>query len=110
MAADPNRLGIFVTNPGHMRHVMGVVSAALKAGKKVKIFFTYKATHLTKHPDFARLSKMFDTKDLAICAKSYSCEGYDAEKDIPGGLAKSQMSSQEYHAEMIRECGKYLSL
>jgi len=83
MAADPDRLGIFVTAPQHMGHVMGVVNAALKAGKKVKIFFTYKATHLTKHPDFLRLSK---------------------------SLTKSQMSSQEYHAEMIRECGKYLSL
>ncbi len=110
MSADPDRLGIFVTSPQHMKHVMGVVSAAYKAGKKVKVFFTYKATHLTKHPDFLRLSKLCNAKDLAICAKSYSCEGYDAEKDIPRGLAKGQMNSQEYHAEMIGECGKYLSL
>ncbi len=110
MSADPDTLGIFVTSPQHMRHVLGVVSAAFKAGRKVKVFFTYKATHLTKHPDFFKLSKICNSKDLAICAKSYSCEGYDTEKDIPRGLLKNQMSSQEYHAEMIRECGKYLSL
>ena len=49
MAADPNKLGIFVTSPQHMQHILGLTKAAVRAGKKVKIFFTFKAIHLTKN-------------------------------------------------------------
>ena len=48
MAADPNKLAIFVTSPQNMAHVVGIAEATAKAGKKPMIFFTYKSIHLTK--------------------------------------------------------------
>ncbi len=108
MAADPNKLGIFVTSPQHMRHVVGIAAAAVRAGKKVMVFFTYKSVHLTKHPDFVKLANMCEVEDLAICADSYTCEGYDVETDIPKGLTARQMRTQAYHGAIIDECGKYL--
>ena len=68
MAKDPDKLGIFVTDPQYMGHLMKIVEAAQRAGKKVKIFFTFKAIHLTKQPDFPRLVQMIPEEDLAICA------------------------------------------
>ncbi|MGI6656744.1 MAG: hypothetical protein ACOX5Z_07990 [Desulfobulbus sp.] len=108
MAADPNKLGIFVTSPQHMQHVMGIARAAVKAGKKVKIFFTYKAIHLTKNPLFIELTKMCDPDDIAICADSYVCEGFDNVTDIPNGLTEKQMRTQAFHGAILDECGKYI--
>ncbi|MEZ0329047.1 MAG: hypothetical protein ABWK15_05760 [Dissulfuribacterales bacterium] len=110
MSADPNKLGIFVTSPQHMSHVLGVAQAAVRAGKKVMVFFTYKAIHLTKSPDFIKLANLCDVEDLAICADSYTCEGYDPETDIPRGLVPRQMRTQAFHGAVLEECGKYLVL
>ncbi len=110
MAQDQNKLGIFVTSPQNMRHVLGVASAAVRAGKKVMVFFTFKSVHLTKHPDFVKLANMCEVEDLAICADSYTCEGYDVEKDVPKGLVPRQMRTQAYHGAVIDECAKYLVL
>jgi len=107
---DPNKLGIFVTSPQNMRHVLGVASAAARAGKRVMVFFTFKAVHLTKHPDFVKLANICKVEDLTICAVSYTCEGYDAENDIPKGLTSKQMGTQAFHGAIIEECGKYLVL
>jgi len=110
MSADPNKLGIFVTSPQNMRHVVGVAAAATRAGKKVMVFFTFKSVHLTKHPDFVKLCNMCEIEDVAICADSYTCEGYDVEKDVPKGLVPRQMRTQAYHGAVLDECGKYLVL
>ncbi len=110
MAKDPDKLGIFVTTPQYMNHLIKIVEAAQRAGKKVKIFLTYKAVFLTKHSEYARLVKMIPEEDLAICAKSYSCEGFDAELDIPGGMTAQQMRTQGFHGEILEECGKYIVL
>ncbi|OQX10617.1 MAG: hypothetical protein BWK76_20445 [Desulfobulbaceae bacterium A2] len=108
MSADPNKLGIFVTSPQNMRHILGLAKAAVRAGKKVMVFFTYKSIHLTKTPDFVELSTMCAVEDLAICADSYTCEGYDAVKDIPRGLTDKQMRTQAFHGAILDECGKYI--
>ncbi|OCC16202.1 hypothetical protein DBT_0019 [Dissulfuribacter thermophilus] len=110
MAQDPNKLGIFVTSPQHMRHLLGIVSAAVRAGKKVMVFLTFKSIHLTKHSDFIKLANMCEVENLAICADSYTCEGYDVEKDVPKGLTPKQMRTQAFHGGIIDECGKYLVL
>ncbi|QJA06146.1 cobalamin B12-binding domain-containing protein [Thermosulfurimonas marina] len=110
MAKDPDKLGIFVTTPQYMPHLMKIVEAAQRAGKKVMIFFTFKAVHLTKQPDFARLVKMVPEDDLAICADSYTCEGFDVELDIPGGMTPKQMRTQAFHGQVLEECGKYMVL
>jgi peroxiredoxin family protein len=110
MSTDPNKIGMFVTSPQHMRHVLGVAKAAVRAGKKVMVFFTFKSIHLTKSPEFAELSTYCDIPDLAICADSYTCEGYDSESDIPKGLVPRQMRTQSFHGGVLDECGKYLVL
>lgn len=108
MSADPNKLGIFVTTPQHMRHILGITKAAVRAGKKVKIFFTFKSIHLTKSPEFYELSQYCAVEDIAICADSYICEGFDNEHDIPRGLTDKQMRTQAFHGAILDECGKYI--
>ena len=108
MSADANKLGIFVTSPQHMRHVLGITQAAVRAGKKVMIFFTFKSIHLTKHPDFVKVANLCDVENVAICADSYTCEGYDVEKDVPKGLTPKQMRTQSFHGAILEECGKYI--
>ena len=110
MAADPNKLGIFVTSPQHMGHVVGIANAANKAGKQPMIFFTYKSIHLTKDPRFKDLADMCGEENLAICADSYTCEGFDTVADIPAGLSASQMRTQAFHGALLDECGKYIVL
>ena len=45
-------LGIFVTNPDNLHHVIGVTKAAKAKGSQVKVFFTWTATHNSKDKDF----------------------------------------------------------
>ncbi|MCD6198751.1 MAG: hypothetical protein J7K15_09305 [Deltaproteobacteria bacterium] len=109
MSADPNKLGIFVTSPQNMKHVLGVTQSAVRAGMKTMVFFTFKAVHLSKTPEFVKVANLCDVKDLAICAASYQCEGYDVE-DVPKGITARQMATQAYHGALLEECGKYLVL
>ena len=110
MAADPNKLAIFVTSPQNMTHIVGLAEAAARAGKKPMIFFTYKSIHLTKDARFKALAELCGEDNLAICADSYTCEGYDAVADIPAGLTDKQMRTQAFHGALIDECGKYIVL
>ncbi|MCW5198580.1 hypothetical protein VU07_01310 [Desulfobulbus sp. F4] len=110
MSADPNKLAIFVTSPQNMTHVVGIAEAAAKAGKKPMIFFTYKSIHLTKDARFKSLADLCGEDNLAICADSYTCEGYDSVKDIPAGLTAKQMRTQAFHGALLDECGKYIVL
>ncbi|MEN8190966.1 MAG: hypothetical protein ABFS19_14060 [Thermodesulfobacteriota bacterium] len=110
MAADPNKFAIFVTSPQHMRHVVGIAEAADRAGKKPMIFFTFKSIHLTKDPRFQALAELCGEEDIAICADSYTCEGYDTAADVPAGLTDKQMRTQAFHGALLDECGKYIVL
>ena len=110
MAADPDKLAIFVTSPQHMNHLVGIAQAAARAGKKTMIFLTYKAIHLTKDPRFQSLAELCGEENLGICADSYTCEGYDHVKDIPPGMTANQMRTQAFHGELLHECGKYIVL
>ena len=108
MAADPNKLGIFVTTPQYMRHILGLTKAAVRSGKKVMIFFTFKSIHLTKNPDFYELTQLCAVEDIAICADSYICEGFDNVTDIPRGLTDKQMRTQAFHGAILDQCAKYI--
>ncbi len=109
MAKDPDKLGIFVTSPLHINELVKIVEAAYRKGKKVKIFFTYKSTHLVFHPLFQKLKNMVPEEDFAICVAAFSCEGYEPEYHNCG-LTEKQMRTQAFHGEMIEEVGKYLVL
>ena len=100
-------LGIFVTSPNNMAHVMGVTKAAKAKGMDVKVFFTWKGTKLAKDPQFPELCSM---AEVAICADSYKKMGYDPENDIPEGLTEKEMSTQAKHGYIIDDCENYLTL
>ena len=109
MAKDPDKLGIFVSSPVNISHLVKIVEAAQRKGKKVKIFFTYKATHLVLHPDFQKLINMVPEEDFAICLAAFNCEGFEAEYHALG-LTEKQLRTQAVHGEIIEECGKYIAL
>lgn len=101
-------IGIFVTSPQNMRHIMGVTTAAVAKGAKVKVFFTWMGVHLTKCPDFEKLCAMQDV-DVSICADSYKKNGYDI-NDIPKGLTSKEMATQAQHGAIIEDYDCYLTL
>ena len=100
-------LGIFVTNPDYMRHVMGITKAAKAKGSKVKVFFTWTGTHLSKDPQFPELCKIAD--DVSICVDSYKKMGYDQD-DVPEGLDASKMATQTQHGIIIEDYDCYINL
>lgn len=100
-------LGIFVTSPQNMRHVMGVCKAAKAKGSKVKVFFTWYGVHLTKCANFIDLCNMVD--DVAICVDSYKKAGYDP-ADIPPGLEAKKMATQAQHGDVIESYECYMTL
>ena len=101
-------IGIFVTSPQNMRHVLGITKAAVAKGAKVKVFFTWTGIHLTKCPDFPKLCEM-DGVDVSICADSYGRNGYDI-KDIPKGIDDKKMATQAQHGAIIEDYDCYLTL
>ncbi len=109
MSKDPDKLGIFVTSPVHMKELVKIVEAAHRKGKKVKIFFTYKAVHLVLHPDFQKLKQEIPEEDFAICVAAFACEGFEPEYHNMG-LTEKQMRTQAFHGELIEEVGKYFVL
>ena len=100
-------LGIFVTSPKNMAHVMGITKAAKAKGNDVQVFFTWKGTLLAKDPQFSELCTI---AKVTICADSYKKMGYDPENDIPEGLTEKEMSTQAKHGYLIDDCDKYLTL
>jgi len=100
-------LGIFVTNPDNLRHVMGVTKAAKAKGSDVKVFFTWKGTKNTQDPEFANLCELAD--DVSICADSFEKMGYDR-NDVPAGLDSKKMATQAQHGAIIEDFDCYLSL
>lgn len=100
-------LGIFVTSPQNMRHVMGITKAAKAKGSKVKVFFTWYGVHLTKCKEFPSLCELAD--DVSICVDSYKKCGYDP-ADIPKGLEATDMATQGQHGAIIEDYECYLTL
>ncbi len=100
-------LGIFVTNPNNLRHVIGITKAAKEKGSQVKIFFTWAATHNAKDDQFPGLCELAD--DVSICVDSYKKQGYDI-SDIPQGLTVKKMATQAQHGILIEDFDCYISL
>jgi len=100
-------LGIFVTNPDYMNHIMGITKAAKAKGSDVKIFFTWTGTKLTKDPQFPELCNIAD--DVSICLDSYRKMGYD-QNDVPEGLSADKMATQTQHGMIIEDYDCYISL
>ena len=99
-------LGIFVTNPDNLHHVIGVVKAAKEKGSKVKVFFTWTGPPNAKDKDFPALCELAD--DVSICADSYKKQGYDVD-DVPAGLTSKEMAPQAQHGIIIEDYDCYIS-
>ncbi len=100
-------LGIFVTNPDNLHHVIGISKAAKAKGSRVKVFFTWTGTHNAKDKDFPALCELAD--DVSICVDSYKKQGYEP-TDIPAGLTEKKMATQAQHGIMIEDFDCYISL
>lgn len=100
-------LGIFVTTPDNMKHVIGITKAAKDKGSTVKIFFTWKATNLSKTPEFVGLCQIAD--DVSICVDSYKKQGFSPD-DVPLGLTAKKMATQAQHGIIIEDFDCYLSI
>ncbi|KJS00096.1 MAG: peroxiredoxin [Desulfobulbaceae bacterium BRH_c16a] len=100
-------LGIFVSTPGSLNHVIGITKAAKDKGSKVKVFFTWTATTLSKDPAFPALCELAD--DVSICVDSYKKQGFSVD-DIPAGLTSKKMATQAQHGIIIEDFDCYLSL
>lgn len=100
-------LGIFVTNPDNLHHVIGITRAAKAKGSRVKVFFTWTATHNAREKDFPQLCELAD--DVSICVDSYRKQGYDA-ADIPPGLSEKKLATQAQHGAIIEDFDCYLSM
>lgn len=100
-------LGIFVTDPNMLKHVIGVVKAAKAKGSNIKVFFTWAATHCSKEKDFPLLCELAD--DVSICVDSYAKQGYDI-KDVPEGLTEKKLATQAQHGIIVEDFDCYLSL
>lgn len=103
-------LGIFVTSPQNMRHVMGVTKAALNKGAKVKVFFTWAGVHLTQCPAFTELCGLDpENLDVSICVDSYAALGYDSSVP-PAGLDQTKMATQAQHGAILEDYESYMTL
>jgi len=101
-------LGIFVSNPNQMKHVVGVTKAAVAKGAKVKVFFSWYGTKLTTDPEFPKLCAL-ENVDVSICADSYAKSGFNVE-NVPAGLTKEKMATQAQHGAIIDDYDCYLTL
>lgn len=97
-----DRLGILVTTDKYLDHVVGVVMAASRAGKKVTLFFTGEGVRLTKAPGFSGLPGVA-TVDL--CEVSYRAEGLEGEVE---GVTFKNFATQAKNAELMEDSDRYL--
>ena len=109
-----NMLGICVATNASMAHVLGIVKAARKAGKEVKVFCTGEGVKLTQDPKFqellqaAKAGSSAEHGHVAVCEVSYIANGLKG-KAVPG-LRDKDFVTQGRNAEMVDECGRYILL
>ena len=101
----PKTLGICVTTPNSMPHVLGLARAAKKAGIKAEIFLTGEGVHLTQDPCFPELLQY---GRIGVCEVSHIERGFQG-IEIPG-LVDKDFVTQARNAELVEECDRYLVL
>jgi hypothetical protein len=77
--ASPS-LGICVTTHGSIRHVLGLTSAAARAGVSTEIFLTGDGVHLFRDHRFQRL---VEAARVSVCDASFRAAALDA-GDVEG--------------------------
>lgn len=95
-------LGILVTSDQHLDYVISLTETAFKKGKNIKIFFTGRAVKLIESSDFKRLK---GKASIALCDFSFRSLGLtDCTPQIEPGIFETQAR----HAEIYKECDRYL--
>jgi predicted peroxiredoxin len=100
------KLGICVATKNNMPHVIGLATAAGKAGIHTEIFLTGDGVHKTQDSRFSELLKA--AGKLSVCEVSYLAFGY--KKDSIHGLNDKDFATQIRNADMVEKCDRYLVL
>jgi len=95
-------LGIFVSSDRHLHHVIALTRAAKNQGIKVTIFFTHLGLLLTQDPRFAQLKGI---AEMSICNVGLQAHGI---KPPVAGIRERDHATQSRHAELIKECDRYV--
>lgn len=98
----PGTLGILVTSDRHLDYVINMTETAHKKGMEVKIFFTGTAVRFLESSGFRRLA---EKASLAICDRSFLSLGL---ADHLCGINSNIFDSQTKHADIMRDCERYL--
>jgi len=104
-ANAPRSLGICVTTPASARHVLGLTSAAVRAGISTEIFLTGEGARLVRNHRFRELVA---SARVSVCDVSLRAAGIEA-RDV-GGLSDKDFVTQWRNAEMVERCDRYLVL
>ena len=98
-------LGICVSTPGGIGHVLGLVAAAARAGVSSEVFLTGDGVRLIRDRRFPALVA---TARVSVCDSSYRAAGLAGE--VETGLADKDFVTQWRNAEMVERCDRYLIL
>lgn len=96
-------LGICATTSSSLTHLLGITTAAVRAGKRVEVFITGQAARFTQDSRFAEVVAL---ADVAICEVSYFAAGYQG-VEIPG-LGDKDFVTQARNADLAERCERYL--
>ena len=97
-------LGICVSSDKNLDKIINICRAARQKDVEVMIFFTHLGTRLTQDPRFG---------EIVGIAKIGLCKvGFEANQLMKAveGLDDRCFASQSWHAEMILDCDRYLTL
>jgi peroxiredoxin family protein len=102
--AQPS-LGICVTTRASARHVLGLASAAARAGVSTEVFLTGEGVHLIRDH---RFDELVEAARVSVCDASYRSAGLEG-TDV-NGLTDKDFVTQWRNAEMVERCDRYLVL
>ncbi len=99
------KLGIFVNTNRHLKHVVGIVKAALAKGHEVVMFNMDDGTKLLGTPEFAELCK---TKGVTMSFCDHSAKGLNVTTE--GLPAEIVCGSQYNNAVMNHDADRLIVL
>ena len=96
------KLGILVRSDQHFSQLLALCRAAKSRNIETRIFFTHRGARLIQVPQFQELKKL---ATMAVCKVSLQSYGVDTESSHLHGV---DLATQAWHAELIRECHRYV--
>ena len=99
-----DKLGILVSSDRYIDHLIGITSAAHRAGKKVSIFLTNRAVLLTKNERFAELEGICHVSLCSLCFESFKVD-----KPVPV-VNDKDFATQMRSVVIMKDCDRYIVL